>query len=304
MHPRFEGTVLPARMPTADIDRPEIDPRWGAVSPLHDPHTLAFFQPRPTDVIITTAPKAGTTWMQQILHQMRTGGDTSFRTIFEVVPWIEWPLPNRTWRQALAVFEAQPNPRVFKTHCTYAQTPGVGTAKIILTVRDPRECCVSFYHHVNGLKKELLPDMPIVAFPDTQAGVDHFLRVGAWVRNVKGWWAHRNDPGILMLRYSDLVADLGANVDRIADFLGWELTPDARARVLEHSSIEWMRKHSDRFTRQLGTDEVAFKPDTFIRRGKVGVAHEDLTAAQEAQILAAVRAELEPDCLDYLGLRA
>ena len=65
-----------------------------------------------------------------------------------------------------------------------------------------------------------------------------------------------------------------------------------------------MRKHSDRFTRQLGTDEVAFKPDTFIRRGKVGVAHEDLTAAQEAQILAAVRAELAPECLEYLGLRA
>src|SRR6185436_3135091 len=110
--------------------------------------------------------------------------------------------------------------------------------------------------------------------------------------------------GILMLRYSDLVADLGANVDRIADFLGWELTSSARARVLEHSSIEWMRTHSDRFTRQLATDEVAFHPDTFIRKGKVGASSDDLTPAQEAQILDVVRAELEPDCLDYLGLRA
>ena len=74
--------------------------------------------------------------------------------------------------------------------------------------------------------------------------------------------------------------------------------------MLEHSSFAWMRANSDRFTRQLGTDEVAFQPGTFIRKGKVGAASEDLTPAQEAQILAVVRAELEPACLDYLGLRA
>jgi hypothetical protein len=294
--------MLPAPMPDASTDRPAIDPRWGTVGMFHDPHVLAFFEPRPTDVIITTAPKAGTTWMQQLLHQMKTGGDTSYGSIFEVVPWIELPIKGRTWRQALAVFESLPDPRVFKTHCTYDQTPGVGTAKIILTVRDPRECCVSFFHHVNGFKKELVPDMPDIAFPTMQAGVDHFLRVGAWVRNVKGWWAHRNDPGILLLRYADLVADLEANVDRIADFLGWTLTPAGRARALEHSSFEWMKANSQLFTRQLGKDEPVFEPGTFIRQGKVGRHGDDLSPAQEAQILTVVRAELEPDCLAYLGL--
>ena len=55
-----------------------IDSRWGQLSPLHDPMILANFKPRATDVLITTAPKAGTTWMQQILHQLRSGGDTSW----------------------------------------------------------------------------------------------------------------------------------------------------------------------------------------------------------------------------------
>ena len=66
-----------------------LDPRWGISSPHHDPYVLANFQARESDVLITTAPKAGTTWMQQILHQLRTGGDESFSSIDDVVPWLE-----------------------------------------------------------------------------------------------------------------------------------------------------------------------------------------------------------------------
>lgn len=50
------------------------------------------YQPRPNDVGICTAAKAGTTWMQQICHQIRAadvGGDMNFDEIGCVVPWIE-----------------------------------------------------------------------------------------------------------------------------------------------------------------------------------------------------------------------
>ena len=47
------------------------------------------FKPRPSDVFVVTPPKCGTTWVQQIVHQLRTGGDMEFREITEVVPWIE-----------------------------------------------------------------------------------------------------------------------------------------------------------------------------------------------------------------------
>ena len=48
------------------------------------------FKPRPSDVLIVTPPKCGTTWMQQIVHQLRTGGDMAFHEISEVVPFIEF----------------------------------------------------------------------------------------------------------------------------------------------------------------------------------------------------------------------
>eukprot|EP00965_Chrysotila_dentata_P247559 6207816-Pleurochrysis_carterae.AAC.2 len=45
------------------------------------------FVPRPDDVFIVTYPKCGTTWMMQIVHTLRSGGDMDFGEITEVVPW-------------------------------------------------------------------------------------------------------------------------------------------------------------------------------------------------------------------------
>jgi hypothetical protein len=128
-----------------------IDPKWGEPSLLHDPNILAHFCARSSDVLITTAPKAGTTWMQQILYQLKSGGDTSFSTIDEVVPWLELPRQQKPWRERLQQYNQMKDPRIFKTHCTFDQTPGADVANIVLTSRDPRDCCTSFYHHVMAM---------------------------------------------------------------------------------------------------------------------------------------------------------
>ena len=36
------------------------------------------FQPRSTDVFVAGTAKSGTTWLRQIVHQLRTGGDMEF----------------------------------------------------------------------------------------------------------------------------------------------------------------------------------------------------------------------------------
>src|SRR5947207_13660655 len=47
------------------------------------------FVARPSDVIIASYAKCGTTWLQQMVHSLRTGGDLDFDDISRVVPWIE-----------------------------------------------------------------------------------------------------------------------------------------------------------------------------------------------------------------------
>ena len=249
-----------------------------------------------------TAPKAGTTWMQQILYQMRSGGDTDFDNIDAVVPWLERPRKGKSWRQVLEDYDTLPRPRLFKTHCTASQTPGIGTASIILTVRDPRECCVSFYHHLMNMT-DSARDMTGHQRPASCAAhVDNWLESAAWFRNVKSWWPYRDHEKVLLLRYKDLKRALGAGVDQIAAFLGWELTPEQKAKVLKYSSFDWMKAHDEKFSGQTESGKAPFKPGRFIRQGKVGAYKELITPALEKKILDRAHAELEPECLRFLGL--
>ena len=102
------------------------------------------FAPRSDDVIISTYAKAGTTWMQQIVHGLRSGGDMDFGEITDVVPWIElahdvgWDI----------IGEQKAKPRAFKTHHDYGSVPK--GARYIWVVRDPRDTAVSFYNFMNG----------------------------------------------------------------------------------------------------------------------------------------------------------
>ena len=280
------------------------DRQWGEPTPTHDPEVLAHFRPRPTDVLITTAPKAGTTWMQQILYQLRSGGDDSFGSIGEVVPWLELPRAGQNWRDALERYDALPDPRIFKTHCTFEQTPGWGTVRIVMTSRDPRDACISFYHHIRDMTDTARAHHGLELPGSFDAYLDEWLGYGAWYRNVASWWPHRDDPRLLWLRYQDLKDDLAGNMRRILAFLGWTVTPEQFARAVELSAFEWMKANTLRFTRSESGGEPVFKPGGFIRGGRVGDHETELNDVQERRILDKARETLEPACLRYHGIDA
>ena len=107
---------------------------------------------------------------------------------------------------------------------------------------------------------------------------------------------------MLLLRFKDLKRDLAAGVEEIAAFLGWELSAEQKAKVLEYSSFDWMKAHDDKFSGQNDSGKPSFKPGRFIRQGKVGAYKELLTPELEKKILDRARAELEPECLRFLGI--
>lgn len=286
---------------STDHNQP-IDPKWGKPDPTHDPYALANFQPRPTDVLITTAPKAGTTWMQQILYQLRSGGDDQFKNIYDVVPWLEMPQPGKSWHEVLEEFERIPDPRIFKTHCTYEQTPGVDTVRIILTSRHPCDSCVSFYHHIMNLTEEHRENFQVMIPDSVDEYVDKWLEAASWYRNVKSWWPHHEQNNILWLRYEDLVADLETGMRQILNFLGWQRSESQFTKALEYSSFKWMKQHADRFTAEKDGKPV-FKPGKFIRKGQVGDSKNLLSPEHEKKILDKAFAELDEDCLRFLGLK-
>jgi len=280
----------------------KLDPRWGETTPTHNPRILANFKPRASDVLITTAPKAGTTWMQQILHQLRTGGDPDFNSIDEVVPWLELQRDEMSWQDIIEKFENIQDPRVFKTHCTYQQTPGTDTVNIIMSSRDPRDCCVSFYHHVMDMTDDARKRVGFDQYRTLDDVFEAWLQYAAWYRNIQSWWPHYHDDNVLWLRYEDMKQSLEGSIDKIIAFLGWDKTADQRNKALFYSSFEWMKTHSEKFTRQGKSAKPIFKPGGFIRKGEVGDHKTKLSSEQEQRILEKARQLLEPDCLKFLGL--
>jgi hypothetical protein len=74
--------------------------------------------------------KEGTTWVQQICHQLRTGGDMEFEEISQVVPWIELA---RDQGQDLEAEQVAP-PRCFKMHCWYDRCQTLRPAQPLRTL--------------------------------------------------------------------------------------------------------------------------------------------------------------------------
>ncbi|TPW09957.1 MAG: hypothetical protein FD130_2358, partial [Halothiobacillaceae bacterium] len=216
---------------------------------------------------------------------------------------LELPRPEIEREQLLARYEAMANPRIFKTHCTYEQTPGgVAVARIVLSSRDPRDCCLSFYHHLLGMTDTAwarLGRQPPSSFAEH---VDQWLASGTWYRNVLSWWPYHKHPHLLWLRYEEMKTDLGATIERIRTFLEWDLTAQARDRVLHYSSFDWMKKHDDRFALHANSKQPLFQQGAFIRKGEVGDHRTLMSPEQSERILARAHELLPADALQFLGL--
>ena len=77
------------------------------------------YKPKPGDMFIATHSKAGTTMMQQIVHQLRSKGDESFEEISVVVPWLEMAGDVGIDLDAEQTFR----PHAFKTHFDWPNVP-------------------------------------------------------------------------------------------------------------------------------------------------------------------------------------
>lgn len=196
------------------------------------------FAPCPTDVLIATFPKCGTTWLQQIVHGMRTRGSMDFDEITLAVPWLELALDLGIDLEAPQAAE----PRAFKTHLTWQEVPKGG--RYIAMVRNPKDVVVSLYHFHEGWRFE----------PGTIAMGEYarafFLapeRGRRYWKHVASWWEQRARNDVLLLSYEAMQRDLPQAVRRIADFIGCPMDDALLEIVLRHSSIDFMRAHATKF---------------------------------------------------------
>jgi hypothetical protein len=196
------------------------------------------FRPRPSDVFIATYAKAGTTWMQQIVHGLRTSGSMDFGEITEVVPWIELAADLDLDPEA-----EQPGwPRAYKTHLTWPDVPKGG--RYIAIVRHPYDVALSLFRFMEGWFFET-GSIDLATFIR-----EDFLqerRTEDYWHHVLSWWQVRQRDDVLFLTYEGMRRDLPGTVARVAGFIG--LAPDgAHVEVAtRQAGFDFMKRHAGHF---------------------------------------------------------
>jgi Sulfotransferase domain len=196
------------------------------------------FQPRPTDIFISPTGKSGTTWLQQIVHGLRTRGSMDFDEITAVVPWLE--MAHDLGLDIHAEQVAQP--RAYKSHLMWDDIPKGG--RYIYAIRDPRDVLVSQYRFLEGWWFDG-DAITIDTYAREQFMKDWQTR-GYW-RHITSWWEQRDNPAILFLCFEAMKTDLAGTIKRVADFIDIPLDDELFAIVQRQSSLEFMKAHEQHF---------------------------------------------------------
>jgi hypothetical protein len=199
---------------------------------------LGSYRPRASDVVIAPYAKCGTTWLQQIFHTLRTGGDFDFDDISRVVPWLETAVMVGLDIEA----QQRAEPRGFKSHLGYGAVPK--GARYIVSFRDPKDALVSLFRFMEGWFIEP-GTVPIAAFAENwiargNGGADYWT-------HLLSWWNERDNPDVLILSYEGMNAAPEATIRQVAAFSGIALDDTLLALTLERSSFAFMLEHKDRF---------------------------------------------------------
>eukprot|EP00055_Hartaetosiga_balthica_P003686 m.8623 g.8623 ORF g.8623 m.8623 type:complete len:336 (-) comp3201_c0_seq1:84-1091(-) len=207
------------------------------------------FVPMENDVFIVTTPKAGTTWMQQICHQLRSSGSMDFEEISEVVPWIELA---HDLDQDLTSSQGFP-PRCFKTHCWYDHCPKGG--KYIIVMRDPIDVALSFYKFFDGwflLEEDNVSMAEFVREFWLKRGIPESpMQNASYFHHLLSWFEHFEDANVTFFFFEDMIDDLEACVRKVDAFMGLNSNEETIQTAVEKSSFSFMKDNSTKFNENL-----------------------------------------------------
>lgn len=205
------------------------------------------FVTKDSDVFITTYVKSGTTWTQEICHQLLSKGlgDLNYS---KSCPWLEALASNKLHPNAAAGYTLEDlnnmdHQRFFKSHATVRDLPrGKANIKIIYIARNPKDVCVSLYHHAKNK-----PEFGYTGNFETfvRMFLAGHVENGSWFNHVLEWYEESisHPESHLFLKYEDMYQDPLKAIKTISSFIGIDdLNEDDLQNVLQNSSLSEMRK--------------------------------------------------------------
>ncbi|XP_039620762.1 sulfotransferase 1C2-like isoform X1 [Polypterus senegalus] len=284
--PRHEACSSGPSNPTATSERQRLCDVKGVplISSMHEIFgRVEKFQAKADDILIATYPKAGTTWMIEIVDSIRQGGIThEIKTIpsHERTPFLE--LSNMgTIPAGVDLLKDLPSPRLVKTHLPFQLVPQSFLdkgCKVIYVARNAKDVLVSyfFFHKIATI------------LPNEGSWDDFFesflsgnVTWGSWFDHVTGWWDVREKHQILYVFYEDILQDPMQEVERVARFLGHTLDKGTIQEIVKHTSFNMMKDNPMTNFSKMPTCIVNVSISPFMRKGQVGDWKNHFTVAQD-----------------------
>ncbi len=271
----------------------EVIEEWGIdTSNSHEFKEKAYadYHHREQDVIITTYPKSGTTWMKQIAVQIGYLGAGEYKHIDDVVPWPDKlvPIEGPELNDISVLSDSPTGIHVIKSHLEADYIPYDTGVKCICVIRDPKDTLVSVVHFENGFNKLLFDHTVPVEEWVAAFQTDRFI-YQPWAMLTDSWWKLKDQDNVLIMLYEDMKKDPTATIKTVADFLQVELTEDQFNNVLEKSSFSYMKANDDKFAPPAW--DAGHVP--MVRSGKSGNSKELLSKEAQVQIDEYCMQELE-----------
>ncbi|KAL2898158.1 Cytosolic sulfotransferase 15 [Bienertia sinuspersici] len=204
--------------------------------PLLEP-TIAFqahFQARDTDIILSSLPKTGTTWLKSLLFAIvnrKRFSDISHHPLqtqnsHELVLQLEAKVYKKI-NGSQPDFSELPSPRLFATHIPYLSLPKSvkdSQCRVIYVCRNPLDTFISSWHFYRQLKvnKGLNHSNVNMIEEDFSKFCEGKFPYGPYEDHLLGYWKEsiQNPKKVFFMEYEGLKEDPKTHVKKLAEFVG------------------------------------------------------------------------------------
>ncbi len=262
----------------------------------HDSVRWDEFPLRDGDIVVSTPPKSGTTWMQMMCALLIFQTPDLPQPLEVLSPWLD---QLRTPQEEVyARFAEQKHRRVIKTHTPLDGLPLDPRVSYIVVARHPLDRALSLYHqsaNIDVKRMRAFQDgsdsrsRPVSAplpsarewlrywclpQPTDDQGIAVPGSLHLTVHHLYDAWNRRTQPNVRLLHYVDLCADLAGQMAALAEWLGIRVNESVWPDLVKAATFDEMKSHAER----LAPDTELLKdPVKFFRSGRSGDSRDFLT---------------------------
>ncbi|KAG8386924.1 hypothetical protein BUALT_Bualt03G0199400 [Buddleja alternifolia] len=243
---------------------------------------VKHFKPLPSDIILASFPKTGTTWLKSLLysiinrsskHRLATKNPHELIPILEVQVYATSNEPLMLTPSSSSINRSR---RLFSTHIPYqllAKTLDSSECRVVYVTRNPKDTLISTWHFVNKWIKAKEGSWPL------EVATDKFCRgvipCGPYYDHVMGYkkLSLEKPNNLFFITYEELMDDPKTHVKKLAEFLGCPFIGEDREEqveeVVKSCSFEVLRNHE---VNKSGESPTWFPLpyNSFFRKGAVG----------------------------------